>query len=163
MSATATERVVVDRSTVDLHYSAAAARLETTHPRLYETLSNSLEAREFFKKLVTHAAMHDLNGRSEGFYFVEEAAAAFTSSCMASCGALATTLESRLVPGPPRNDDACGVCLASSNTPCYTLSCGHTFHVDCISRWGTTMIGEGLTCPTCRREHWRGGVKRGEI
>ena len=58
--------------------------------------------------------------------------------------ALASDLVSTLVVADPK----CSICLEScSPQTAKTLSCGHSFHPECIHSW----LKGSQTCPNCRR------------
>lgn len=48
----------------------------------------------------------------------------------------------------------CGICYEDNNADSRTISCGHSFHLNCMMVWfGTQERTQGLTsCPMCRRE-----------
>ena len=48
----------------------------------------------------------------------------------------------------------CGICLEDNNADSGTISCGHSFHFNCVMLWfGTQERTQGHTsCPMCRRE-----------
>ena len=57
-------------------------------------------------------------------------------------------------------DELCTICYTSelSSEPCTKLSCGHTFHTDCVvqlltHRWTTLRISFAfMSCPSCKQE-----------
>jgi hypothetical protein len=50
-----------------------------------------------------------------------------------------------------KKDPQCSICDdLTDNEKCFTiLTCGHIFHMGCVSRWFSS--GEGKTCPFCRQ------------
>ena len=48
----------------------------------------------------------------------------------------------------------CGICLNDNNVDSGILSCGHSFHFNCVIGWFRTQERtQGVTtCPMCRRE-----------
>ena len=42
----------------------------------------------------------------------------------------------------------CVICLSNLNSGCKLLSCGHSFHKECINRW----LNLKTSCPVCRKQ-----------
>ena len=47
----------------------------------------------------------------------------------------------------PKENIMCPICLEKINNDYVKLSCGHEFHMACVSRW----LGRENTCPLCRK------------
>ena len=42
--------------------------------------------------------------------------------------------------------DECAICLEPINSQTLTISCGHTYHSNCLLNW----FEYNMTCPVCR-------------
>jgi hypothetical protein len=51
-------------------------------------------------------------------------------------------------PGPPAEAPACVICMTSSSDPWALVSCGHTYHLDCLTQW----CAASPRCPLCRAD-----------
>ena len=68
--------------------------------------------------------------------------------------------EVKELPITINSDELCTICYCSElgSEPCTTLSCGHTFHTDCIvqlltHKWTTLRISFAfMSCPSCKQE-----------
>lgn len=146
---------LVDSPTVDLHYSAAMARLESSHPHLHETLVRSETVRETFKKLMTWAAIRSVLDRLAVTQMKaktrEEAARMFTEHCLDGCKLVADRMEQRFL-WENVGSNTCCVCTDDVvSVGAYRLDCGHTFHADCICDWWIRTDADDVACPLCRR------------
>ena len=45
----------------------------------------------------------------------------------------------------------CSICYGEGNEYTITISCGHDFHINCLTKWWETKDGYA-NCPMCRRE-----------
>mmetsp|Transcript_24701 Transcript_24701/g.82617 ORF Transcript_24701/g.82617 Transcript_24701/m.82617 type:complete len:148 (+) Transcript_24701:100-543(+) len=56
--------------------------------------------------------------------------------------------------GTSSTDESCVVCLQpiDGTELQRTLSCGHSYHAECIDRWWLSTPGP-MRCPTCRQQH----------
>ena len=58
----------------------------------------------------------------------------------------------------PTNE--CAICLDSMNSQTLTISCGHTYHSNCLLNW----FEYNMTCPVCRTQFiWAKKKKKKDI